>query len=205
MMLLSDYVRFYGDILSDELCDEVINFYENNLDLEFGASVGGSEKVKLEERNSKIVPIPASASIDSVLCDAVTKTIMLYIDSVTQSFINGGSDSDFVRCFPKEFTSDTFLINKYSQGEYYKWHCDQSFNPNQGSMFSRVFSILFYLNDDFEGGETKFLFGEIKPKKGACLVFPSNFIYPHYSLSVTKGVKYSLATWLSPRINTDGV
>ena len=32
-------------------------------------------------------------------------------------------------------------------------------------------------------------------KKGSVLMFPSNFMYPHEILEVTKGTRYSIITW----------
>ena len=52
---------------------------------------------------------------------------------------------------------------------------------------------LFYLNDDYEGGEIEFprLDGYVhKPKVGDIAIFPSNYIYEHASLPIKSGIKY---------------
>jgi len=36
----------------------------------------------------------------------------------------------------------------------------------------------------------------LKPKKGSVIIFPSNFMFPHYVKKVTKGERYSIITWL---------
>jgi predicted 2-oxoglutarate/Fe(II)-dependent dioxygenase YbiX len=53
------------------------------------------------------------------------------------------------------------------------------------------------LNDNFEGGEFSFFDEDLRYKipKGAALMFPSNFMYPHQIMPVTKGVRYSIITW----------
>jgi predicted 2-oxoglutarate/Fe(II)-dependent dioxygenase YbiX len=58
-------------------------------------------------------------------------------------------------------------------------------------------SCSFALNDNYEGGEFSFFDGQIKIKlpKGAALLFPSNFMYPHQILPVTNGTRYSIITW----------
>ena len=37
---------------------------------------------------------------------------------------------------------------------------------------------------------------EKKPNHGSCVVFPSNFMYPHEVKEVTKGTRYSVMTWI---------
>lgn len=201
MQLLSEFVRYYDNVLSDKLCDDIIDYYESNLDLEFDA-VTGLNDYKTDLRNSKTVPILFGTNLDLILCESIANTVFSYIESINKSF-KEKSDFNFTDALPQELTSDVFLVNKYSEGEYYKWHCDQSSNFDGTLESQRILSVLFYLNDSFEGGETKFLFGDIKPKKGSCLLFPSNFMFPHYSFPITKGVKYSLASWLSPKNNND--
>jgi len=69
----------------------------------------------------------------------------------------------------------------------------------------RLKSIIIYLNDDFEGGETEFtkLDLKIKPETGKLLIWENvhenrklNRDTLHAGLSVTKGTKYVLITWL---------
>ena len=52
-------------------------------------------------------------------------------------------------------------------------------------------------DDDFDGGEFSFFNQEkiINPLKGSAIMFPSNFMFPHEVLPVTKGIRYSMITW----------
>ena len=56
--------------------------------------------------------------------------------------------------------------------------------------------MLFYLNDDFEGGETIF-YPEmsIRPKKGSVIVFPPYWMFPHEGTPVIAGKKYIMSTY----------
>jgi hypothetical protein len=75
---------------------------------------------------------------------------------------------------------------------YFKRHIDHS--PN----IVRTVSAVVYLNDDYEGGELRFLRLDelaIKPEAGDILVFPSTYLYEHESKNVTKGAKYSVAAF----------
>jgi hypothetical protein len=59
----------------------------------------------------------------------------------------------------------------------------------------RAASVVLYLNDDFEGGETHFpdLDCSCKPKTGNVLVFPSHLL--HGGQPVVKGEKYIIVLW----------
>ena len=60
------------------------------------------------------------------------------------------------------------ILRQYNENDFYEWHGDQS--PTNLSEFSYI----IYLNDDFDGGDTKFLNDKIRvsPKKGSVLCFP---------------------------------
>ena len=63
---------------------------------------------------------------------------------------------------------------------------------------TRKLTILVFLNDDFEGGKFYIANGHKKlypeQKKGTVLIFPS--FMPHGVEPVTKGIRYSIVTWM---------
>lgn len=81
---------------------------------------------------------------------------------------------------------------KYEKGQHFAFHSDHGYSYNC------TVSLVAFPEDNFEGGELEFdLWNlKIKPKAGDLLVFPSNFMYPHRSLPVIEGTKYSLVTML---------
>ena len=103
---------------------------------------------------------------------------------------------------------------RYGSGDVFKWHTDGGWTGSgldetgalvedlyDGRRFSWL-TFLIYLNDDFEGGRTKFDLGRagslsVTPKKGAVLCF----FHGHHPLSplhegevVTAGAKYVART-----------
>jgi len=84
----------------------------------------------------------------------------------------------------------SFYYRRYGVGDSYQWHVDKTHKPN----VQLVISILIYLNDDFDGGHTKFLIDKlkIKPKKGSVLMFPCGPHYIHKSSVITSGNKHVL-------------
>jgi hypothetical protein len=79
-------------------------------------------------------------------------------------------------------------INKYYENQYMGPHVD--WNEQN---FDITYTIVVYLNDDYEGGELYFVDPEIdvkiKPKKGSIVMFPSTLPYIHQSCEITKGRK----------------
>jgi hypothetical protein len=85
---------------------------------------------------------------------------------------------------------EAFNFVKYDgPGTHFKIHADH------GPTYVCTISVLVYLNDEFEGGETYFPRMDglaIKPKAGDIAVFPSTYIYEHASQDMISGVKYAV-------------
>lgn len=88
-----------------------------------------------------------------------------------------------------------FNIQKYKAGATMGPHCD-----TQDGDQTLKYSLVTYLNDDYEGGEIEFLNQniKIKPEAGSLIIFPSCQPYLHSSNVVKSGWKYMSPTfWLS--------
>jgi prolyl 4-hydroxylase len=99
-------------------------------------------------------------------------------------------------------------ILRYRQGQEYKPHIDAI----PGLVPQRIFTMLVYLNDGFEGGETTFLkIGlTIAPRRGDGLLFhnvgadgkPDQDLL-HAGLPVRRGVKRLASRWIRERAVTE--
>lgn len=89
--------------------------------------------------------------------------------------------------------NNRFRIYKYSDpSEFFASHYDGRYLKVPEYEESWV-TMLVYLNDDFEGGETSFQDGDIKPEIGmAALMTQANYL--HEAVPVIKGTKYVLRT-----------
>ena len=87
--------------------------------------------------------------------------------------------------------------NRYNTDTQMKLHCDHIHSMFDGNRKGiPTLSILGAINDDYEGGELVFWESEkIVLKAGQIMIFPSNFMYPHKVLPVTKGTRYSYVSW----------
>lgn len=87
---------------------------------------------------------------------------------------------------------------RYDVGQKFDWHHDGSYQNPAGE--HSFFTFMIYLNDGFDGGETKFAgLGSIgsseedlsiAPKRGMALIF--EHAIPHIGTAVTRGRKYVL-------------
>lgn len=95
-------------------------------------------------------------------------------------------------------------ILSYGIGGHYCPHIDGESlwkTPNDELIWKksteRDLSMVFYLNDEFEGGD--FIFPDLKirirPEPGMMICFPSNHHYKHGVEPVTKGKRYSIVCW----------
>lgn len=76
-----------------------------------------------------------------------------------------------------------------------KWNTGQSMGPHfdgQDGNKNLAFSLVAYVNDDYEGGEINFPNHNvtIKPKSGSMIMFPSQEPYIHEVMPITSGVRY---------------
>lgn len=87
---------------------------------------------------------------------------------------------------------EEFNILKYGVGQKFTNHIDD--HPN----YHRRISLVYYINDDYLGGEINFpRFGvRHKPKANELLIFPSGYTYNHSIDPVTSGTRYSIVGWI---------
>lgn len=86
-------------------------------------------------------------------------------------------------------------IQKTQPGQgYHVWHCEVDAREHT----SRVLTWTVYLNDNFEAGETEFLYQHYryKPKKGDLVIFPAYFTHVHRGNPPIGGDKYIITGWI---------
>jgi hypothetical protein len=91
----------------------------------------------------------------------------------------------------------TIGVNKYNEGEHMGPHVDL----NDTNKYLQ-YTVVVYLNDDYEGGELYFPNHDIrlKPKSGSIAMYPSGDPYTHQSLKVIKGRKMLITHHLAKEV-----
>ena len=87
--------------------------------------------------------------------------------------------------------NERFRYYRYTQGQRFAWHQDGYFERSNGER--SLLSFLIYLNEDYEGGATKFEWTQVQGKTGMGLIFPHGLVHEGGAV-IGDGVKYVIRT-----------
>lgn len=192
---LAPGIVVYSNVIKD--VDNLIVDIEEGLEsarLEWEMSKvfkNGYSEIDTETRDTSIVTIPYK---DSITDDFTNLSEALY-SSLSNIFLLGFEplELDYKRDHGVEtFWHDGYSLLRYGKGQHFINHVDDSKD------FHRRISLVYYLNDNYEGGEIEFpRFGvKYKPNANELLLFPSTYVYNHSVLPVVEGLRYSVVSWL---------
>lgn len=119
-----------------------------------------------------------------------------YIDhELAKKFYQRLIELDSSLKYPKTLGYNNLIMTSYyKEGENFGIHTDTGLYYDYINKIKTRYTLLIYLNDDFEGGKTIFYDDnfnkttEIIPKKGSCLIFDINLY--HEGTQVISGSKY---------------
>jgi len=187
LVLKSDWLYVMDNVLTPEECEEVIRTGESMMTKSTTVGIEINDyRTSSNAFINKDTEIPALQKIN------------LITESLTE--------------LPLENQESTCIV-KYNEGEEYKVHkdnLDHGGHNNEETNIElerggdRLYSVMFYLNDDMEGGGTFFVAPgiEVRPKIGRCVVW-KNYINgvvnnksAHAGLPIEKGVKYIAVKWV---------
>ena len=181
---------YIADVMfPDELCDSVINIFEN--------------KTKLFSENHFIKNHQGlNRKDEAVFLDDFE--IIMYEDTGNVTII--ADVNNYLNLALEEYISKFSVLDNISMrstrqklqrtqkgGGYHKWHNEQDNIDN----CHRILTWSIYLNDVEEGGETEFLHQSkrINARKGKILIFPASFTHTHRGNPPLSGDKYILTGW----------
>jgi len=165
------------DAVSEAFCDKLIQEYSKPEVDKLPPFIGGREgTIDLDIRNVQRLQLPLYAGIGATLT-----AIGLNVNHEIWKYdITHSNQSEFLM---------------YDVKGKYETHVD-TFHGRSDEV--RKLTILVFLNDDFEGGKFYIANGHNRmypeQKKGTVLIFPS--FMPHGVESITKGIRYSIVTWM---------
>ena len=99
---------------------------------------------------------------------------------------------------------ETVVLAALPPGGCHSPHADNCSQNEEGDWVpnhtpQRDASAIYYLNDDFEGGEIVFTREklEVKPRQGLLVAFPSDGAHAHEVLPVRTGIRYTVPIWFT--------
>jgi predicted 2-oxoglutarate/Fe(II)-dependent dioxygenase YbiX len=195
-MQLRDRIRIAKKFVARDLCEQIIAsvdpdkvFDMSLLNVQEGGTVENMGRhVDAEVRYTQ------SANLDAV-DDEVNGTMQRIVADLVEPFYEFAIDY---------WEAPQLLI--YPPGGHYLPHVDGEYvyydtNP-QGEwrrITDRDVSVIWYLNDDFTGGQLTFpdLDVTITPAPGMVVAFPSTHQFFHGALPVESGMRYAIVTWMA--------
>ena len=165
-MRLEDFIHVEKNAISDELCKQIIEEYNDSDDWKPGTI---NDYEVNEYRKCEVVYISLDETLEKNLetRNKIDEKIFNIITNNLQKYLKKYDSFGYV-----QISEDTgYMLLRYKTGDYVKKHVDTSSDQH------RTLSCSLILNDDYEGGEITFFDGEIKPnlKRGDLLIFPSSF------------------------------
>ena len=177
---LEKYIGYYEEVVPYVLCDDLINWNFN-----FKPSTYSNHKGRTETSDERV-------RMDEVWL----RNGNLYYNAVKAAFeYTIKKYSEAHPLFSVQHMTD-FRINRYSKGGFMSKHVDNIHHSHGQQYGYPQVSALLYLNDDYEGGEFYVADKLYTPKKGSAIMFPSNFMFPHEASKVTKGIRWSIISWI---------
>jgi len=185
------YIHIEENLLSKELCRDIIEIFDKEEFLRDARTMGGVNKNILSGQSchsSNLYNIPNWKNIECFVLKETVNALDRYMSKINKRFINYTTFN--------ELENNGFSMNKYSVdiGGKYEYHVDRLVEKE--TELERMITFIWYLNDVQEGGETEFNRNlKVKPETGKLLMFPSTWTYPHSSLPVVSNNKYIIVGW----------
>lgn len=177
----NDFIR--GWYIDTTVCDKVINYFDLSDEKKPGLVKEGINETKKK-------------STDVVLQDPnLFKTYAAELQKVFDEYIKV---YPYVNEYSPWGVVEAVNIQRYLPFEgFYKWHTERI--GADCKQANRHLVFMTYLNDIADGGETEFLYQNIKvkPEKGLTLVWPADWTFTHRGCVSKTETKYILTGWAS--------
>jgi len=176
-----------GWYIDKNLCDNLIDFYENDNTKSPGITYGeGGVKTDPKVKDSMDLDIAQYNHLP--LFKNYLNNLALVIEHYKKKYIFANENVTTWKI------SQTYNIQRYypNQG-FHKWHCERSSQATN----NRHLVFMTYLNDITDGGETEWYYQKIKvkPEKGLTVIWPSDWTFTHRGLVSKTQTKYIATGW----------
>jgi hypothetical protein len=187
---MDQFIQVYEKAFNDDFCNKIIKIFD------MAEEVGQVEDRQSSGEASKLDKEDLILYIPSYPLQNISKDLMIEFNSVFWGNCYAHyADKYAILKTCEKHNSYTIKIQKTKPGQgYHAWHCE-----SDGRGYSnRLLTWTVYLNDDFEAGETEFLYQQYryKPSKGDCVIFPAAFTHTHRGNPPIGGDKYIITGWI---------
>ncbi len=188
---LQDYIRIYDNILRKEQLNNFVKICSDRKEFNQATIIGSKEN---PNRIDKKIRNVQAWDLGNMRIESRTDIYWAnYFAFQFTKYLKKYSEEIGITTGNGSITSMQLL--KYENYGHYNFHVDH------GKEVPRTFSCIFFVNDNYKGGELAFKFPNslqeinIEKKSNRLIIWPSNFLYPHAVKPVTEGVRYSVVAW----------
>ena len=217
-----DFIELIEDALDRDTCAAIVARMRDSDGLQPGRVGGGVYPELKHSRDIRISGDARWAETDQRLQQTVFAGLVAYLRKYPQALISPlmlqvpGSDGQ-----PRRLQAEDFAVMEsaalaelartclrpgainlqwYSAGEggYPYWHCELFPRDASAETLHRHLLWTLYLNEDFQEGETEFLFQQrkVKPRTGSLLIAPTAFTHTHRGNRPQQGDKFIATSWI---------
>jgi len=187
-----DFIKVYKNKVSKRLCEDAIKLFNKREELGFVKQRQEFDASPKINKDDHMVTLGQKLSDPfEQYSDMVLNLQSSVNDCITEYYNEFGI---LATNFEEAQHCRAMQIQRTSPGEgYHMWH----FERNK-SYAHRILAWTVYLNDDFEAGETEFLYQakRIKPEAGSVCVFPADWTHTHRGNQPIDGDKYIITGWI---------
>ena len=173
------------NFLTHEECDRLIDEFEQRKNESYLESSLNYKTNQYEESLFKVISLLPNTNNFNLIKEKTQSALDTYLDYLEQpKYFFTEQLRDSLRF------SHAYRIMKYGIGA--------EIHPHSDHAAGTYGSISFNLNEGYEGGVFNFFNRNysIELKKGDALIFPADFFWVHEVTPVTKGVRYSLNSFI---------
>lgn len=175
------------DYLNPDQCRQIIDTLAERTDEHKYAHVlsdpkGNKTTLMLEVRKTETMMTNDSKLVEGMLRDIIIDAIEPFFGTTMELW-------------------NTPVLLKYEPGGFFLPHVDgEQFQDGEWfRIYDRDYTMICFLNDDYEGGELSFPDQNftVQPKTGRVVAFPADHRFRHGAEVTKSGIRYQMVTWIT--------
>ena len=181
------YDSFIGGwYISSKVCDDLLDFYDNNKEIAGQGKLGGKNTLRLDTEKKDCLEINIPHNLRFFPFLDYKDELQKCLDNYCKKYEKANEVNHFN-------ISEDYNMQHYKPGQGYKiWHCER-----QGETTSkRHLVFMTYLNDVEDGGTEFYHQKIISPaKKGLTVIWPTDWTHTHRGQVSKTKEKYIVTGW----------
>ena len=177
------------NIENDKLCNEIIQFFEENKSMQRVGITATGYDPKLKKTTDMVIQ-------PSDLKNKKYSLFNSYFNLLKDCFLDYRNQYPFLK---HKFFSRThignFNVQKYNSGDHFSHLHSERVSLDS---LHRLFAWMTYLNNVDDSGTTNFEYYDIKvkPEIGKTLIWPAEWTHAHTGSILKSGTKYIITGWI---------